>query len=124
HALGNFWHNVLRGFLVMIAVPVAIIILFITVVGIPFAVLLLLGYIALMILAGIGSGIVFGSWLAKVLMKKDPAPVNWKTVIIGTLALSVLRVIPLLGWIPAFLFFLVTLGAITKHWHENVWLNR
>ncbi|MBX4211796.1 MAG: polymer-forming cytoskeletal protein, partial [Candidatus Yanofskybacteria bacterium] len=41
HALGNFWHNVLRGFLVMIAVPVAIIILFITVVGIPFAVLLL-----------------------------------------------------------------------------------
>jgi len=124
HALSNFWPDTLRGFLVVIAVPVATILLFITVVGIPVAVIVLLGYITMMILGGAFSGMVFGSWLAKIFMKKDPAPVDWKTVILGTIALMIVQLVPLVGWVAGFVFFLVTLGALSRHWYENVWQNR
>jgi len=122
--INNFWPSLLRGFLVMIVVPVAIILVGFTVVGIPIAILALFGYIAWMILSAVGSGILFGSWLAKVAMKRDPAPVNWKTALLGTIALFVVYLVPFAGWIVGFAFFLVTLGAIAKQWYDSAWLNR
>lgn len=123
-ALGNFGENLLRGFLVLIAVPVAIFFVSFTVIGIPFAVLAFLGYVAWMILAGIGAGITFGAWMAKVLMKREPAPVDWKVALLGTAALFVLQLVPLIGWIACSVFFLVTLGAISREWYDSAWKNR
>jgi len=122
--LNDFWPSLLRGFLVAVAVPVAIVLLAVTVVGIPIAVVLLLGYIAWMIMAAIGSGILFGSWLAKVAMKQNPPPIDWKVALVGTVALFIVSIVPFVGWIAGCIFFLVTLGAISKYWYDNVWVNR
>jgi len=122
--LANFWPSLLRGFLVLVAVPVAIVLVCFTIIGIPIAALTLLGYIAMVMLSVIGAGMLFGSWLAKVLMKREPAPVDWKTAILGTIALFIVNLVPFLGWIVGFGFFLVTLGAIAKQWYDSAWMNR
>ncbi|MDP2648230.1 MAG: hypothetical protein Q8P35_03255 [Candidatus Yanofskybacteria bacterium] len=122
--LNNFWANALRGFLVLIAAPVLIVVLFITVIGVPAGLVVLFAYIAWIILSSAIAALVFGGWLLKVLFKKDPAPVTWKSAVIGVLAGMVVAWVPFVGWLVGCIFFLVALGSLSKTWYEHVWLNR
>jgi hypothetical protein len=110
--LKEFWANLLKGFVLIIMIPVASIILFITVLGIPFAVILLLFMALAAIFASALSGIVFGAWVYKILMKKSDYVIDWKIALFGIVLFSVVCVIPVLGWIVCLVFFLAAFGSI------------
>jgi hypothetical protein len=113
-ALTNVWAEIGRGLIVMIVLPIASIILMITVIGIPLGVI---GFLAFGLLVGVTSlavPIVAGSLIHKWIWKPAQYVVNWKTILLGTLAYLVLSIIPILGWIALLGLTLMTLGAIVS----------
>jgi cytoskeletal protein CcmA (bactofilin family) len=111
-ALQNFPKQLLRGFIFLFLVPIAVVILMITLIGLPLAFIALFAYLSLLILAGVYSGVVFGGVLYKLIERKLQATITWENIVVGIVALSLLAVIPFIGWLIALVFFLVALGSV------------
>lgn len=114
-------HAVL-GFAGLVVVPVAVVVLFITLIGIPFGFLGLFSYIALIILSSMMASIVTGALLSHWFRKE--MQVTWQWTVIGALVLLVLSFIPVVGWIGVFVAFLVTFGAMLSILYRRFWLTR
>ncbi|MAF20199.1 MAG: hypothetical protein CMI55_00795 [Parcubacteria group bacterium] len=119
-ALTRFWPNLGAGFSALILTPVAFIILLITVVGIGVASLTIAIYGLLILLSVTLASITFGSWLIKVFGKKSEYSVDWKTVILGVIALKLVILIPLVGWLVGLVFALISLGALVRLFYQAV----
>lgn len=119
----NPWMNMLRGFVVLVVVPVASIVLFMTVLGVFIGLFALLAYILVVMTASMYSGVVFGSWLHS-LIRKEKAVVTWSYAVIGIILLATLKLVPIIGWIIACGFFLATFGAVWNIAYQRLWLKR
>lgn len=108
------------GFVTLVVTPVAAIILFVTVIGVPLGFLVLVAYGALVLAAMIFAPVVLGSYVYKLLMKTEGFEVSWKTITLGVVLYMILVAIPVVGWIARFLLVLVTLGVIAKMKVEHV----
>ncbi len=124
HALANFGKEVLRGVVVLVAVPVIALALFFTIIGIPVSVALMLFYVVLLIIARIFAGIMLGGWINRVVFKKPDQVFNWQTVIGGNVVLFALSFAPFFGSLIAFVFMLVALGAFWGYVHRHFWVRR
>lgn len=93
------------GFLYFVAVPVAIVLLFITVVGIPVGMIALLFYILFFALANIITALVGAHWLDR---RRGH---NWRPIQLVFVALGLLVLLKLLGSIP-FIGWIVKVAAV------------
>src|SRR3989344_1749398 len=116
--------ELIRGFAVLIVIPALIILSFFTMIGFLVGIITLLAYITLIILSSIYSGVVLGVWAHKIITKGDDIMVDWKTALFGTIALSLIVMLPIIGWIVGAFFFLVSLGSISNTVYHCLWLNR
>jgi len=116
--------ELIRGFAVLIVIPALIILSFFTMIGFLVGIITLLAYITLIILSSIYSGVVLGVWAHKIITKGDDIMVDWKTALFGTIALSLIVMLPIIGWIVGAFFFLVSLGSISNTVYHGLWLNR
>lgn len=116
--------ELIRGFVVLIVTPVAIIISFFSMIGFLVGIITLLAYIALIILSCVYSGVVFGVWAHKIITKREDIVVDWKIALLGTLVLSLVVMLPIIGWLVGAFFFLVSLGSISNTVYNSLWLNR
>lgn len=112
--------ELLRGFLMLIAIPIAAIILLITVVGMPIGFFLLLSYIPLLILAGAASGILAAALLARFAFKRKETELNWWLIALAVVLVALIKWIPYIGWIFGFLLFLWALGTLGKELYEKL----
>ena len=103
-----------RGLIMLIVLPVASVIAFVTVVGIPFGVLGLVSLVALVIFGSGLAAIIAGSLAHKWMFKPAEYEVTWKTILLGVVIYMVLGFIPFVGPLAKFLLFLLALGSITK----------
>lgn len=116
--LNNFAKQMGWGFVWLVVIPIACVVLLITILGIPFSLFFLLIYALFVSLAKILAGIVLGSWLWKLITKKGANgngkgwPVDWKVILLGIVVMSLLMLIPVIGWVICFVFFLAALGGI------------
>jgi len=105
------WKNLWSGLIFLVVVPVAIIIAFVTVVGIPAGIIAGLLYgIAIYI-----SRIYIGVWIGKKALgyiKKSMATAFFWPLVVGTIIISVLSLIPLVGWLFRLVILLLSLGAL------------
>ncbi|MBU1046468.1 hypothetical protein KKH36_01660 [Patescibacteria group bacterium] len=113
-----------RGFVTLIIAPVAAIILFVTLFGIPLGLALLFIYGFLVVLSCVYAGVIFGIWVNMLISKKDKVVISWKNVVGGILLLCLIRLIPFVGWIIGLIAFLISLGSITHIVHKKVWGER
>ncbi len=97
----------LLGFAALVATPVFLLLLTLTFVGIGMALLLLILYALLALLAYAHAGILLGHLLARKFGSRTS--VSWRDGVIGMFALTVLSLIPFVGWI--ILTFLCTFSA-------------
>jgi len=102
-----------RGFLSLVALPVASIILLVTVIGMPLGFLGLVGFVGALIVTSISAPVVVGGVINK-WMKKNPEEITWASIFVGALVWTILGYIPFLGWVAKFVIFLMTLGAIVR----------
>jgi hypothetical protein len=114
NAFGVFGHNLLYGFAAMVLVPIAALILLITVIGAPLAVIAMCAYGILMALAGIFAPMLIGSWIWKLMKKGSDYTVNNYSILIGIIIFALAGLIPILGWIFGLVFVLVALGALSR----------
>jgi len=108
----NFWKRALAGFATLVLTPVAVFILFITVIGAVPAIVLMLGYILSMVLASVFAGILLAALANKYLFKKPVKDLEWWKVVLGVFAYNLLKFIPFVGWLAALVIFLASLGWI------------
>ncbi|MFA5954655.1 MAG: hypothetical protein WC817_03920 [Patescibacteria group bacterium] len=120
----NVYHSPLtelgRGAVVMIVLPIVSVFLLITVVGIPFGVLGIIGFVAGLIFSSFLAPILLGSFLFKLITKQTTVDVSWKTLLLGVAVYFCLGFVPLLGWLVQFGLLLMAIGAVTKVKVESI----
>lgn len=102
--------SVFVGIAVLVAIPVASIILLITIIGLPLGFLMLFLYGALIIVAKVLTGILAGAVIAKMITKEYQVTYVWAFV--GVVALALIKFVPVIGWIPGLLAFFALLGVV------------
>jgi len=108
------WTDIALGFVGLVCIPFAIILLFVTVVGLPLGLLLVLGYLALLLIGYVVAGIAVGEIVLKWVQPAHASQRSWKigAAGLGVLIVMLLSGIPLLGWLIAFLALLMGIGAV------------
>ncbi len=98
--------------------------LFLTVLGAPLAVLVLLAYLTHLMLASLGAGVFLGSVALKYIAKRDVHPVTWQSLTLGIVVLALFSLVPFLGWLVVSVFFLIALGGLVRHTFKVLALGR
>ena len=104
--LSSFLKSLGLGFVFMVCIPIAILILLVTLIGIPLAVISIFGYLVLFYLAKVFVGMAVGEKLILALKKQGGASWVW-SLLLGLIILTILTNLPYLGWI----FYVVILFA-------------
>ncbi len=112
--LSSFGNNLLIGSAVMLAGPIAMIILLLTGIGSVFAVLGLALLSVVVVIGSIYSGIVLGAWIRQLWTKSKKAPVDWKSALLGITLISLAATIPILGWLFKLVFVMAVVGSVCK----------
>ena len=106
--------SLLLGFIALVCIPVAALILLITIIGIPLGLLAVLLYLALLLVGYVASGMALGQW-ALARWKADAAGrTGWRiaAAMLAVLALALLGSVPYLGGLVALAAVLAGIGAI------------
>jgi len=104
----EYWKNLLYGFLAMILIPIAAILVAITLIGIPVAIIMIILYISALCIAPIFVAILVG----KLILKKQKKLVL--PLILGIVIYLVLASIPFIGGFIRLAAVLLGFGAITS----------
>jgi cytoskeletal protein CcmA (bactofilin family) len=115
--------SMLKGFLFLVATPVALLILAVTMIGLPLALIIFSLYLIVIYLAKIFFGLYLGFKIIKLIRKdiKD-VPLIW-AMILGLVFLYILFVIPIIGILVRFLACLVGLGVLLTVLKKELNLN-
>lgn len=118
-ALDRFGSELVRGFIVLIVIPALILLLFITMIGWLLGLLGLFFYIAFVILSSVLGALVFTRWSSGYVFRKKPS-FSWPAILLGVLIYQVIGLIPFIGWIFKFVFFLSSLGALSHMTYNSL----
>lgn len=125
----NFWTNLAEGisiaplktlgfgFLALILTPIASVILMITVIGIPLSFILLSLYIILIYISKIIVSTLIGFWFQKKFNLSN-GQTFW-LFLLGLIILSVLEIIPIVGWILGLLIASLGFGFVVLYMKNN-----
>ncbi|HXQ32018.1 MAG TPA: polymer-forming cytoskeletal protein [Steroidobacteraceae bacterium] len=104
------------GFLVLVMVPVVVLMLFITLIGIPVGLVAIAVYAAVLMLGYVCGATAVGDLALERLAPTRSALVGWRILaLLGALAaLAILRHVPLVGSLAVFAVFLGGVGALTQ----------
>lgn len=114
---------VVTGFAAMVAVPVLVLILAVTIIGLPLAILLGLFYGGALLAAKLLAGAVLGVWLDRRLFKRENYRPTWKNVLLGTLVFFILSYVPIVGWLLSLALVALVAGAMLEILYQR-WLAR
>lgn len=109
-----------KGFVAVVVVPVAAIILVVTLLGAALGFVALSVYGLALLFSCVYAGIVAGAWLSKVVYKTNEMTITWKNIIVGATILTVVGLIPLVGAITLLIVFLITVGSIVDVVYRNM----
>lgn len=89
-----------------------VVLLMITIIGIPLAMIVLLLTIAFFMLAIGYSMIIIGIWIMNKISKTENAEVSWQHVLLGVVMYKVIKLVPIVGWPITLALTLLSLGAL------------
>jgi len=113
-AMAKPGRELLRGFISFFIIPIAAVMIMITVLGLPIGFMVLLSYGVFLLLSTAVSGLLAASLMAKFLFNKKETDLNWWLILLGVLVLAIIKLIPWFGWIISFLIYLVAFGVLTN----------
>lgn len=112
-------HSLLKslgyGFLFFIGVPIAVALLLVTIIGIPFGLIMMLSYIVLVLLATVITSLVFANWYS------DKFGYNWRfwQIVFSAMAMFVLFKLisftPFLGWFVMIVIACIAFGSLLRN---------
>ena len=110
-AQGRPLYEIGRGLLTLLVVPIASVLLLISVLGVPLGLAGILLFLFLFFAGWVMSPIIAGSIAYSYLMKSNPQ-VSWKTIILGVAICIVIGLIPVIGFLFDVCIFLLSLGCV------------
>lgn len=105
------WISLLIGFIILVVMPVAIAIIFATLIGIPLALILLAAYLIMLYIARAYAAIGIGRWILA--RFGSPNASLYLDLLVGLIILWLLTAIPFVGWFIGLLALLFGLGALS-----------
>lgn len=99
----------LWGLVMVLLTPIVIVVLFLTLIGIPFALLLLFGYSLIVYISGIFTSLTLGQLI---LRSVHPDSHRMIAFVVGLIVLSFLSIIPILGGVVSFISVLLGVGGL------------
>jgi hypothetical protein len=108
------WANLGIGLITLILTPIIFILLLITLIGYYVAFILVTFYVFALMLSCLVGAIFLGRWILGYLDKTNEYIMDWRTVVIGVLAIEVLSWIPFIGWLVVFVLSIMAFGAILR----------
>jgi hypothetical protein len=120
----RFAKSVLLGFVMLVCIPIAALLFFITIIGVPLGLLLIATYLTLLVVGYVTSGIALGEWTLMRLKFDRRDSRYWRigAAALGVLIVGLLARVPWLGGWVVVLALLAGLGAIAQqlwHWRER-----
>jgi len=111
------WMSLLIGFLYFILTPILVVLLAVTVIGIPLAIAVLLSYVIAMFFSSTLTSMVLARWV-ETKYKKKWHPVTVFFLAMGIfIGLKILLVIPFLGWILNMVLVFMGIGSLIAMKH-------
>lgn len=104
----------LVGVGVFVVVPMAVGLLFVSIVGIPLAIVVTAAYVGMLLLAVAFVSYRVGSWLLDRLRR--PAHRRWSALAVGALVVSLGMALPVVGWLVTLVVVLTGIGALALEW--------
>ncbi len=108
----KFMSSLGYGLVFAIIIPIAALLLLITVVGYQLAIVGFLGYALLMFIASPVAAVWLGSWIMMKLGKKTEMLINWQAILVGCLIMQLITLIPLIGWLVCAIITLAAFGSL------------
>lgn len=116
---GSFLKSLGLGFVFMVCIPIAMIILLITVIGIPIAIIAFFVYAILIYIAKIPVAAFVGEKIIRALGKQGEPSLIW-SMLLGLVVLTLLLNIPYLEWPAYFVVLFTGFGAIISSQRRSV----
>lgn len=113
-SINNFGPNILWGLVSLIVIPFAVVLLLVFVLTVKIALVLAALYFLYLLLASIYLPIIAGVWSWKLLSKTHEEKVDWLTIIIGVAIAVIISQIKYIGPMALFILFITTLGAMIQ----------
>jgi cytoskeletal protein CcmA (bactofilin family) len=109
------WQSLGLGIAMLVGVPAALVVLLVTIIGIPLAVLLAFAYGALLVLGYLVAAIFVGDFALERIDAGKLASVWWRVLflLLAIVAIALLRLVPVVGDLAWCLLFLAGVGAFT-----------
>ncbi len=110
--------SLLLGFILLVCVPVAVVFLLATIIGIPLALVTLLLYLILL-LAGYAAGcIAIADWTLHRFRPANADRLGWRvlTAVLAVLVLALITRVPVVGGIVSLVVLLAGIGAVGLQW--------
>lgn len=119
-AIKSFVKSFFLGILAIFLIPILLIVLFVSLVGMPLSILLFMLYVLVLILAPAIAGIVVGTLVRHLFKQENPEKVTFQGATIGVVLLTVLQFVPSIGDLTSFVFVLISVGAIYRQIFRSI----
>ena len=110
-------YAMLAGLAGLILIPLICVLLAITVIGVPLAIVLFALYCVALLLSGVFVSYLVGGWLFTRLKKPETSP--YARLAVGALVVAFFASLPLIGWIVQLLTLMIGLGALLLEWRDS-----
>lgn len=115
------WKNLAVGVLAMIIIPVFLIILLVSLIGMPLMMVILFGFIVAMMISKIIAIIAVGHLINKQFRERElTRKFPWMNFILGYLVLMVLWIIPVVGWLAVCLISVWAFGGVVWYVYKRL----
>lgn len=108
------WASLGIGFVSILVMPIAAIILFITFIGYYIGLIVLVFFFLFMLFSGLLASLFLGNLVIKWLTKKPSPILDWQSALIGVALLTAIGFIPVIGWVIDAILALIALGSIVQ----------
>ena len=115
--------NFVKGFLILIFVPIISLLVMVTMVGIVPGLIMLFVYFVLVCVALALAPVLAGIFLARS-FKKTSEELSLAWVSFGAIAFTLISILPFIGFAVRLLVFLLAFYAVTVLLYEHVWVQR
>ena len=119
-AYGSWWRSVGVGVVYVILVPLASVLLLVSMIGLFPGVLLGLGYAGALVAANVLGGILLGSLVTMLFARRTTLQVTWASALGGVILFRLVTLIPFLGWLGTTLLFLAAFGVIADRFRKMI----
>jgi cytoskeletal protein CcmA (bactofilin family) len=113
-AYSPLWKNAGVGLLYLVVVPLAALFLAALVIGIIPALLLMLAYAGLGIVARVLAAVMLGAIVERMLRKSSALHISWLNALGGVLLFQLIGLLPVVGWLVRALLFLTVFGVLAQ----------